>query len=428
MAGGILLALVPVALRNQAVGGVFALTTSGAGTNLYGGNNAENPYGRATEFSWVRGIPEYEADDWKHEAERRTGRLLDAGEVSSFWIGETLASLRADPGLHLSILWNKLRLTLGSYEVPDNHHLEWDARYVSALRLPLPGYGLWGMLGLAGLLTFATRRWLGGPAALDGRGAWELAGFFALYLATIVLTVTSMRVRLALVPLLLPFAGYLVAAVIARAPLRSWLPGLALAALAVHWPVFSAEERDADLLKRDYNHAVYLLQAGRLEEAGEVVGALAAERGGTVSVNLLEAELAYRRGASLLAVAAPADEVEPHLDRALDLVQPIAQGEGVAPRDRFRARKLAGLIFFDIRSYRAAETLFREALEFDPTDADIRLRLANVLWIRVPELEGAARAAALAEARELLLGLLADAPSPELEGRLAEVEAALAGG
>ena len=47
------------------------------------------------------------------------------GEVSSFWMRETLASLRADPLMHLSILWNKLRLSLGSYEVPDNHHIGW---------------------------------------------------------------------------------------------------------------------------------------------------------------------------------------------------------------------------------------------------------------------------------------------------------------
>ncbi len=144
--GGVLLVLMPVALRNYAVGGVFALTTSGAGTNLYGGNNADNPFGIAREFDWVRGIPEYEADDWRHEAERRTGRELDQGEVSRFWMGEVWASVLSASGLHLGILWNKLRATLSDYEVPDNHDLAWDRRYVACLRAPFLTFGVVGPL------------------------------------------------------------------------------------------------------------------------------------------------------------------------------------------------------------------------------------------------------------------------------------------
>ena len=95
---GIATLLLPVALRNQAVGGVLALSTSGAGTNVYGGNAPENPYGIATEFPWVRGIPEYEAEDWRREAQRRVEHDLDPGEVSRFWLGELGRSLRDDPG------------------------------------------------------------------------------------------------------------------------------------------------------------------------------------------------------------------------------------------------------------------------------------------------------------------------------------------
>ena len=425
---GIALLLLPVALRNQAVGGVFALTTSGAGTNVYGGNNAHNPYGRATEFPWVRGVPEHEAEDWRHEAERRSGRLLDPGEVSDFWLGATLDSIAESPGLHARILWNKLRLSLGAYEVPDNHHLAWNARFVSALALPIPGFDLWGTLGLAGLLAWASRRWLGAPAPDDARGARELAILFALYLGTIVLTVTSMRVRLALVPLLVPFAGYLVHLVARRSPPRAWLPALVLAAAVVHWPVLSAAEREDDLVKRDFNHAVGLLQADRLEDARGVVELLAESRPGTVPVALLEAELAYRRGARLRRERAPAAEIEARFDRALALLRPVAQGETVAPRDRFRARKLAGLVLFEAANWDGAERRFREALAFDPADPELRLLLANVLWIRAEDQTGEALRQGLAECRGLLEGLLEETPSSELAGRLAEVEAALAAG
>ena len=150
---GVLLVLAPVAVRNGLVGGVWALTTSGAGTNVYGGNNADNPLGVATEFDWVRGIPEYEAGDWRREAERRTGRELDPGEVSSYWLGQVVESVRSDPGLHAGILWSKWRLAWGAYEVPDNHHLGWDARFVPLVRGLLvagegSGFALLGGLGL----------------------------------------------------------------------------------------------------------------------------------------------------------------------------------------------------------------------------------------------------------------------------------------
>ena len=71
---------------------MWALTTSGAGTNLYGGNNLRNPKGVATELPWVRGVPEHEAGDWRREAERRTGEELDPGEVSRYWLAETARS------------------------------------------------------------------------------------------------------------------------------------------------------------------------------------------------------------------------------------------------------------------------------------------------------------------------------------------------
>src|SRR5262249_3759514 len=127
-AAGSLLVLLPVAARNHRVGRVWLPTTSGAGTNVYAGNNLENPTRRATEVSFVRGIPEHEYDDWRREAERRTGRALDPAQVSAFWLGETLRSARERPLAHLSILGSKLCLTLGSYEVPDNHFYPWDVQ------------------------------------------------------------------------------------------------------------------------------------------------------------------------------------------------------------------------------------------------------------------------------------------------------------
>lgn len=421
---GVALVLAPVALRNWAVGGAVALTTSGAGTNLYGGNNELNPHGVATEFPWVRGIPRHEAQDWRAEAERRTGRALDAAGTSAFWAGEVLRSVRERPALHAHILWNKLRATLGAYEVPDNHLFEWDRRYVPLLRPAWPGFGVWGMLGLAGLLSWLPRWRRRGTA--EPRAALELAALFALYLATIVLTVTSDRVRLVLVPLLVPFAGFLVASALdrirVRAPLRAWVgPACALlaAALVVHAPVFDAPTRAGDLADRDHNHAVALLEQGRLEEATAMAQELAREWPRSARIQLLLADCEWRRGWILAADPPTRARGQERIGAVLARLRALLEQPDLAPKEASRARRLAGWIQLALGNAAAAERHFAAAREFAPRDGELALGHAQAL---VALVEGGAREQAAPAAA--LLAELASRPGyatavEELRGRLA---------
>jgi 4-amino-4-deoxy-L-arabinose transferase-like glycosyltransferase len=352
-AGGVLLVLVPVGLRNLRVGGVFALSTAGAGTNLYGGNNAENPWGRATEFSFVRGVPEHEADDWKHEAERRCGRALDRGEVSRFWMGEAWRSLCSDPLLHARILWNKLRLSLGRYEVPDNHFLEWDARYVALARFPWPDFGLVAALGIAGLC-FCRRA---------GRAGRELAVLFALYLGTIVLTVTSDRARLPLLVPLAPFAGFALLE-LRRVALPRALLALALGCFFALVPALPAGERDQDLDERDFNLAIQrLAEPGGLAEARALADALAARQPRSARVLLLRAEVELRG-------SGPREQVE----RALE---PLASDARHKPRERFQAQAMLAQLALERHDFVRAAELAARAREFDPEDPRLRLVAAT---------------------------------------------------
>ena len=81
---GVALLLLPVAIRNYAVGGGFYLTTSQFGPNLYLGNNPRTD-GSAGSLSAGRGSSENERQDAIDLAERATGRRLTPGEVSSYW-------------------------------------------------------------------------------------------------------------------------------------------------------------------------------------------------------------------------------------------------------------------------------------------------------------------------------------------------------
>ena len=412
---GVALALAPVALRNRAVGGRLVLSTSGAGTNVYGGNNRDNPYGVATEFPWVRGVPEHEADDWRHEAERRLGRELDATEVSRYWLGQVGESLVADPALHATILWRKLRLTLGRYEVPDNHFIEWDARWLAMLRWPLPGFGLWGVLALAGLVLVAVRA----RGDAGARGApLELAALVALYLATIVLTVTSERVRLALVPLLLPFAAAWVVAW--RPPRRSalLLGGLALGALVVWAPVLPAERRAADFDERDFNLAVAWLQRGELTpELVRQVAELEARHPSSPRVLLLAADLDNRRARARLE-AQRASEANALFEAAFQRLERAAR-DGL-PRERFQADVLAGAMLQFAGQWAQAAEHYDRALAFDPEDRDLRRRRAVVrAELAMLESDAVRRAAELRRALQEVEALRTDDADPGLT-RLAE--------
>lgn len=425
---GIALVLLPVALRNRAVGGRLVLTTSGAGTNVYGGNNPLNPYGLATEFPWVRGVPEHEATDWLHEAERRVGRALDPAEVSSYWLGQAVESALREPALHLSILWNKLRLSLGAYEVPDNHFIEWDARFVPFLELPLPGFAILGTLGLAGLLLAlgraVRRRAPPNPAAL------ELAALTLLYLATIVLTVTSERVRLALVPLLLPFAAAWITG-LRRTPreLGVALASLAGAALFVLWPILPREKLREDFEERDHNLAVVLLaEPVDVEGAARVAGELERRHPSDPRVLILCADIDYRLARRELesprvddAARAQAGE---HLKRALARLEHAASSD--KPTARFQAAALSGAILQYLGHWADAEERYRAALLFDPSDRDLRRRLAVAVAERaVAAPDPQARRRGLEEALALVRALLAERSEAELEGLAARFSDAL---
>lgn len=431
---GAALALAPVCVRNQVVAGRFVLTTSGAGTNFYGGNNLDNPFGKATEFDWVRGIPEHEADDWRHEAERRSGRAMDATATSSFWMDAALASMREHPLEHAQILWNKLRLTLGAYEVPDNHFIEWDARYVALLALPIPGFALWGTLGLAGLVfaLFSPKRW---RTPGENRGAMlDVAALFTLYLGTIVLTVTSERARLPLVPLLLPFAGFAVLRAIDAVRTRS-ASGLALAAcvalsaLFVLTPAIPLDQRERDFDERDYNLAGGITRSdGDLEEAARLAVALDARYPGSARVALLRADIEYRRARAVLDRGKLTPEERERgrkgVENALALLKNVA--EDAKPQESFRVHLLAGAIQQYLGQFEKAERHYRKALQFDPEDPDVRRRLAvslaNAAAQRAP---GEERTKALREAEAILADLLRVTPDPDLEQLVQQIRAQL---
>ena len=75
---GLAIVLLPVAVRNYAVGGGFYLTTSQFGPNFYIGNNPRAD-GTYVSLRFGRGAPEYERQDATELAEHATRPHADAG-------------------------------------------------------------------------------------------------------------------------------------------------------------------------------------------------------------------------------------------------------------------------------------------------------------------------------------------------------------
>ena len=133
---GFVIVLAPVSLVNLAVSRPheFILTTWQGGAMFYTGNGPEAS--GVGEPPFIRRDPHLEADDFAAEAERRAGRRLTPGEVSSFWMSEGLRQWRDAPLASLRFLAFKLGLLLNDLEVPDSQSPDW-VRLVA-----VPGLGL----------------------------------------------------------------------------------------------------------------------------------------------------------------------------------------------------------------------------------------------------------------------------------------------
>jgi 4-amino-4-deoxy-L-arabinose transferase-like glycosyltransferase len=108
--GACALVLVPVGLRNLAVGGEFHLTTSQFGPNIYIGNHS-GALGTYEGLIQGHGSVSDEREDATWLAEQAAGRKLTPGEVSNYWTQKSIDYIRRQPLNWLALLGRKLALT-----------------------------------------------------------------------------------------------------------------------------------------------------------------------------------------------------------------------------------------------------------------------------------------------------------------------------
>ncbi len=238
--------LLPVAVRNQVVGGGFFLTTSQFGPNFYIGNNpgADGTY---SSLRFGRGSPEYERVDATQLAERAVGRPLTPGEVSSYWTSRALDFIVSQPAAWLRLQGRKAALLVNATEMLDTESQEAHAEWSWPLRVlgPIAHFGVLVPLALFGV-------W---AAWAERRRLWVLYAIGLIYAMSTVMFFVFARYRYPLVPVLMLFAaaGLMSAWEFLRdmgrsedRPLRTLPTGLTAVAIAVallavvaNWPMLS---------------------------------------------------------------------------------------------------------------------------------------------------------------------------------------------
>jgi tetratricopeptide (TPR) repeat protein len=259
--GGLAIVLMPVAIRNYAVGGGFYLTTSQFGPNFFIGNNPQAD-GTYMSLRFGRGAPEYERTDATELAEHAVGRTLTPAEVSSYWTSRALGFIEQQPGAWLQLMARKIALLFNATEMLDTEAQESHADWSWPLRVG----GVFGHLGVLVPLAAA-------GLVLAWRDRSRLAVLYvmlAVYAASVVMFYVFARYRLPLVPMLLLFAAAAASALPAWIRSASSRARLALALLVAaaaifsNWPLLSKPLMKAIT---ETNLAVALQSDGRNDEA-----------------------------------------------------------------------------------------------------------------------------------------------------------------
>jgi Tfp pilus assembly protein PilF/4-amino-4-deoxy-L-arabinose transferase-like glycosyltransferase len=345
---GVLLVLVPVGLRNRAVGGEFLLTTAQLGPNLWIGNHA-GATGRYQPLKPGRGSARFERQDAHDLAVAAAGRPLDAGEVSTFWRDRALADIEAQPARWLGLMATKLGLVWRATELPDTEGIEayteasWLLR---ALRWPF-SFGVLVPLAFVGAI--ATRA--------DWRRLWLLPAMAVSLAAAVALFYVFARYRFALVPVLMPLAAAGgVSLWRARSAGLPWLAAGLVLAVPVNWPVADAN----GLGLTHYGVGSQLLDDGHLADAqAELERAVTADpRFAAAHARL--GDVLRKRSALPQSLAA--------YDRALALDPTLADahaGRGIALEGLGRGEE--------------ADAAYARALALDPDHPDANNNSANRL-------------------------------------------------
>ncbi|MBE0567663.1 MAG: glycosyltransferase family 39 protein [Krumholzibacteria bacterium] len=263
LAGGVLVAVLPVTIHNWRAGGGFVPLTTNGGIN-YAIGNRDNANGTFIQIEGVEFFQPGSPEDGGsvRRAGQLAGRDLTPAQASRFWLRQGLDWNIANPGRTLALWGRKLLLVVIDYEIPQIENYAWARAASAGLKAWWVGFGLLAALGVGGMLS----AWRTVPASRPAALA------VAAVVASLLPFFITARYRVPVAPLLAVFAAHFVfrLADLVRdrgaprrlAPVAATVVLLAVAYLYVP----AAVEAGADRLG-DYTAGVVAIRENRLADA-----------------------------------------------------------------------------------------------------------------------------------------------------------------
>ncbi len=357
---GLLLPLLPVAVRNAWIGGGVHLTTAQFGPNFYIGNHP-NASGLYEPLVAGRGSPDFERLDARRLAEAELGRDITDGEVSRFWAVKAFAFIFGQPLTWAVLFAKKILLTVNGVEIADVDDFYGRSRMFLQLKLAFVRFPLIFALGVWG--------WV------QSRARWrELFPVFfgvPLYVLSVAVFFVMARYRYPLAILLAPFAAW--------GMVQLWAAGKARGRPWLAWVVVSA----------GFGLSLLPLVERRWQEASTFVSLgdyfLNQEK------NPSEAVSHYRKASQLAPESAEAQfrlaEALVALDQREEAERAFAEAARLAPVWAEVYLKW-GQARLSWGQEAAALAVFSQAAQF-PETAGPALRLLGDVWFKLGRLEEA---------------------------------------
>jgi tetratricopeptide (TPR) repeat protein len=156
---GIILMLAPITVRNYYLFHEFVPTSFSGGFVFYIGNNPSSAFAyKSLEFGDASFLGEFQSA-WS-EASRRAGRVLKPNEASSYWFGEGLKFMAAQPGKVLQNYLERVISVVNNYELPDNYNYYFYRQQIPMLKWLFVSFGMIFPFALIGLWRLRKREQL----------------------------------------------------------------------------------------------------------------------------------------------------------------------------------------------------------------------------------------------------------------------------
>ncbi len=279
---GIIIPIIPITIRNEAVGHDFVLIASSGGINFYIGNN-ESADGYSASLPPPLGNS-WELKDMKYLAEKETGHEMKASEISSFYYGKGFEWILHNPGSFIDLYLKKLKFAVNNLEISNNRNLSYFFRINTVLHIIPLNFAVIFAFGVIGTVLLTRQR---EKSLLQ----WFLPVYAVWYILLIALFFINARFRLPIIPVLIILSAYGVVTtveIIFRGKFNvrtaEAFAGGILALVIALLPIKDVSKEDTKSAL--FNRANYQLNQGNLNEAIDLFNRLLKQNRGYPDANL----------------------------------------------------------------------------------------------------------------------------------------------